>query len=73
MSKEEFVQAFVEILENDEVGENTKFRELGEWDSLAALTAISVIGDEFGVTVINKDLRSVETIGELYDLVISRA
>ena len=73
MTKEEFVQEFAELLENVEVREDTKFRELDEWDSLAALSTISTIDDEFGVTINNKDLRSVETVGELYDMVISRA
>lgn len=72
MTKEEFVQEFAELLENEEVREDTKFRELDEWDSLAALSTISTIDDEFGVTINNKDLRSVETVGELYDMVISR-
>ena len=73
MTKEEFVQEFAELLENEEVREDTKFRELDEWDSLAALSTISMIDDEFGVTINNKDLRNVENVGELYDMVISRA
>lgn len=73
MSKEEFVQELIEILENEDVNENTAFRELEEWDSLAALSTISMIDGEFGVTVNNKDLRSVETVSELYDMVVSRA
>ena len=73
MSKEEFVQGLIEILENEEIGENTEFRELDEWDSLAALSTISMVGDEFRVTINNRDLRSVDTVSELYDLVISRA
>lgn len=73
MSKEDFVQELIEILENEDVNENTAFRELEEWDSLAALSTISMIDGEFMVTVNNKDLRSVETVSELYDMVISRA
>lgn len=73
MSKEEFIQELIEILENEDVNENTAFRELEEWDSLAALSTISMIDGEFRVTVNNKDLRSVETVSELYDMVISRA
>lgn len=73
MTKEEFVQEFAELLENEEVREDTKFRELDEWDSLAALSTISTIDDVFGVTINNKDLRSVETVGELYDMVTSRS
>ena len=73
MSKEDFVQELIEILENEDVNENTAFRELDEWDSLAALSTISMIDGEFRVTVNNKDLRSVETVSELYDMVVSRA
>ena len=72
MRKEELVQGLIDILENDDVNENTPFRELDEWDSLAALTTISMVDDEFGVTINNKDLRSVETVGELYDMIVSR-
>lgn len=72
MSKEEFVQEFAELLENEEITENTIFSELDEWDSLAALSTISTIDDEFSVTINNKDLRSVKTVGELFDLVMSR-
>lgn len=73
MTKEEFVQEFAELIENEEVREDTKFRELDEWDSLAALSTISMIDDEFGVTINNKDLRRVETVGQLYDMVISKS
>lgn len=72
MKKEELVQGLIDILENEDVNENTPFRELDEWDSLAALSTISMVDDEFGVTINNKDLRSVETVGELYDMIVSR-
>lgn len=75
MTKEEFVQEFIEALEIEDaslVQETTVFKDLEEWDSLAALSTISLIGDEFGVTINNKVLRSVETLGELYDLVIEK-
>lgn len=76
MTKEEFVQEIMETLEIEDaslVQDTTVFRELDEWDSLAALSTISMIDDEFGVTINNKDLRSVETLGELYDMVTERA
>jgi acyl carrier protein len=75
MTKEEFIQEFIEALEIEDaslVQETTVFKDLEEWDSLAALSTISLIGDEFGVTINNKVLRSVETLGELYDLVIEK-
>ena len=75
MTKEEFIQEFIEALEIEDaslVQETTVFKDLEEWDSLAALSTISLIGDEFGVTINNKVLRSVETLGELYDLVLEK-
>jgi len=75
MTKEEFVQEFIEALEIEDaslIQETTVFKDLEEWDSLAALSTISLIGDEFGVTINNKVLRSVDTLGELYDLVIEK-
>lgn len=75
MTKEEFIQEFIEALEIEDaslVQKTTVFKDLEEWDSLAALSTISLIGDEFGVTINNKVLRSVETLGELYDLVIEK-
>ena len=75
MTKEEFIQEFIQALEIEDaslVQETTVFKDLEEWDSLAALSTISLIGDEFGVTINNKVLRSVETLGELYDLVIEK-
>ena len=67
------MQEFAALLENEDVREDTEFHELDEWDSLAALSTISTIDDEFGVTISFKDLRSLKTVGELYEMVISRA
>lgn len=72
MKKEDFIQGIMDILEIEDaslIQETTVFKDLDEWDSLAALSTISMIDDEFGVTINNKDLRSVETLGELYELI----
>ena len=76
MEIEEFFESVIEILEiqdSSSINESTNFKELDEWDSLTALSTISMVDEEFGVTITNKDLKSVETLGELYDLVMERA
>lgn len=50
----------------------TRFRELNEWGSLTLLSVISVIDDEMDVQLTGADLRSVNTIEELYNLIQSR-
>ena len=76
MEKEKFFESVIEILEIEDsssISGSTNFKELDEWDSLTALSTISMIDEECGVTITNKDLKSVETLGELYDLVMERA
>ena len=72
MDIKEFIENFIEALEIEDgssVTETTNFRELEEWDSLAALSTISMVDDEYGVTITNKDLRSVETIEQLCSMI----
>lgn len=72
MDNKVFIEKFIEALEIEDgssVTETTNFRELEEWDSLAALSTISMVDDEYGVTITNKDLRSVETIEQLCNLI----
>ena len=67
-----FIESFIEALEIEDgssVTETTNFRELEEWDSLAALSTISMVDDEYGVTITNKDLRSVDTIEQLCNMI----
>ncbi len=46
----------------------TRFKDLEEWGSLTALSVISVIDDEFEVTVTGADLRKYNTIQDLFVL-----
>ena len=70
-----FVDNFIKAIEIEDaslVQDTTVFRKLDEWDSLAALSTISMVDDEYGVTITNKDLKTVKTIEELYNLVASK-
>jgi acyl carrier protein len=47
----------------------TNYKSLGEWDSLMALTIISMVDEKYAVRITGNELRSCETIRELHDLV----
>ncbi len=75
MTLEEFVQAFA--AEFDETPEelftaDTAYKELDEWGSLVALSIISFIDDEFDKTITGAEIRSCNTISELYNLILSK-
>ena len=50
----------------------THFKELADWNSLAALMVISTIGQQCGVSLETTDLYGSETIQELFDIVCAQ-
>lgn len=48
---------------------DTKFKELEEWSSLAALSIIAMIDDEYNVSTNGNDIRKCETIEDLFNVV----
>ena len=75
MDIKSFIENFIEAIELEDVSEITEktvFKELEDWYSLSALATISMVDDEYGVTITNKDLRAVDTLEELFNLVASK-
>ena len=75
MTLDEFVKAFAAEFEDTPekvFAADTVYKDLEEWGSLVALSIISFIDDEFDKTVTGAELRSCNTIKELYDLVESK-
>ena len=62
-----FIKKFKEAVEVESVSLSveTKFRELEEWDSLAGLSVIAMIDEEYDVILEGNEFKSLETIGEL--------
>lgn len=62
-----FIEKFKEAVEVESVALSveTKFRELEEWDSLAGLSVIAMIDEEYDVILEGNEFKSLETIGEL--------
>ena len=71
-SLEEFVALFAEQFEETDASvftAETSFRELDEWSSLLALSIIAMVDDEFDIQLKGDEMRSANTIQELYNLV----
>lgn len=50
----------------------TRYKELSDWSSLAALMVITTIGQQCGVSLESTDIIETETIQELFDIVSSK-
>lgn len=75
MSLEEFIEAFANEFDETPVeafAPNTIFKELEEWSSLTALSIISMVDDQLDKQLTGADIRSSNTIEELYNLVMAK-
>lgn len=75
MELKEFIEKFAEQFDEVEITElntETKFRELEGWTSLVALMIITMIDEEYNITITGDDMKKQTTIGDLYNLVASR-
>lgn len=65
--EDKFTELFKEILEMEgqDLDVNASFREFENWNSLANLSVIAMLDDEFGVHIENKDFKNIHTVSEL--------
>lgn len=64
----DFASEFVETPKNIFNGE-TNFKELPEWDSVLALSIISMIDDNYNKRISGAELRACQTIQDLYTVI----
>jgi acyl carrier protein len=54
-------------MENKNLAMDDKFKEYEEWDSLAQLTLIAELDENFDVTIQTSDFKHITTLQELFD------
>ncbi len=69
-----FLDLFKEVLEIEgkEISLEDEFREYDEWDSLAYLSVIAMLDDEFEIVIETEDFKKIRTVGELLKEVVDR-
>jgi len=65
---EKFIDLITEALERDpgSVKPDDYFRDYPEWDSLAHLTLISLIDEEYGMVIPRDEFKQMQTLAEIY-------
>ncbi len=63
----QFLAQMQEVLEIEDrtLSPDEKFRELSEWSSLAYLSTIAMIDDEYNVIISAADFRELQTFGDI--------
>ncbi|MDY6301749.1 MAG: acyl carrier protein [Bacteroidales bacterium] len=76
MSIDQFIENFTELFDEtdpDTINATTQFKDLEEWSSLLALSVIAMIDEEYDVEFRGEDIRSSNTVEDLFKIVQSRA
>lgn len=74
MTIEEFVKAFASEFDETPMEvftPETEFKSLDEWNSLTALSIISMVDENLEKTITGADLRSHSTIADLYNYIMA--
>lgn len=69
---DEFLAEMAEILEEDAVGPADELDGFESWDSLAALSVVAMADALFGAKMSSQEVRSAETVDELYQLIAAK-
>jgi len=72
--EEKFINLFSETLEIEDVQLTTEtiFRELEQWDSLAYLSVIAMIDEEFDIQIEGAKFKELKTIGDLINEIVKK-
>lgn len=75
MELKEFIENFAEQFDETEASEftpTTVFKELKEWSSLAALSVIAMVDEEYDVTLKGDDMKNAVTLEDLFNAIKSK-
>lgn len=70
MTINDFIVKFAEAVEIEDssvLNANTEFRKLAEWDSLAYLSIIALLDEEFGMQIEMEDFRKLNSIQDIFN------
>lgn len=74
MELQDFIAKFAQQFDDtdeSEINADTEFKELDEWSSLIALSVIAFVKMEYEKSVTGAQIRSCNTVNELFELVLS--
>lgn len=72
--EDKFLLKFREVLEapEKEIAMEDMFRDYEEWNSLAFLSLIAMIDEEFDVIIEGKDFKQLQTVGDIVQAIKER-
>ena len=65
---EKFIEKFAEAIEReDEIKMEDNFRDYDEWSSIAYLSVIAMIDEEYDIQIEEAEFKQLKTVQDLFD------
>ena len=71
MNVQDFIEKFAEAIEVDsaDLTAETEFRNLDEWDSVAYLSVIAMIDEEYDMQIEMPTFKTLKTLGDIAEYI----
>mgnify|MGYP001545769033 CR=1 FL=1 len=76
MNKDAFLCELVDLMDLPDpsaLGMSSRLQDFEEWDSLAALSLLVLLKNAFNLTLSGDELRSLETVSDIWDRIEARS
>jgi acyl carrier protein len=66
---EQFIEELIEVFERDDIDPEDEFRDYEEWDSLAYLSVIAMIDDNYDMVIPGDEFTKLNKIIDIYNYI----
>ena len=66
---EKFLESMIEVFERDSIKPDDEFRNYEEWDSLAYLSVIAMIDENYDIVITGEDFEKLNKIQDIYNYI----
>ena len=66
---EQFIEELIEVFERDDIDPDDEFRDYEEWDSMAYLSLIAMIDDNYDFVIPGEEFANLNKIVDIYNYI----
>ncbi len=66
---EQFLEELIEVFERDDIDPDDEFRDYEEWDSMAYLSLIAMIDDNYDIVIPGEEFTNLNKIIDIYNFI----